>query len=762
MINRIQWQEYPEHPEYSEYCEDLRENLLNAFELDSKAGDSPSIEKYLQQVGQAQQGVLFLELLNIELHWRRHWGSKPSVEEYLDRFPQFESLIHELPLAAFHPSGPPLMMAHFRLTKKIGEGASGTVWKAMNVRTGGYVALKIPHVNQAPNLASRALFKEAQAAAKVQHDNIVRVFDVDEFKGLPFIVSEIIDGVDLKHRMAHYLASPKQAAAMCATVADAIHCAHMQQIIHRDLKPANILLDADLVPHITDFGLAKQLETDETQTKDGHVLGTPAYMAPEQAAGKPSQVDQRTDIYSLGVILYELLTGQIPFSADSEGLIYQKIIQETPLRPRKLRKEIPRDLETICLKAIEKRPTDRYQSAAEMEVDLQRYLQGESPLARRPGIVKRASRNARRHPLLTSLLTILLAVSVSFAMFAAGAAAKKRAILGIKTMNVVTLPAGAEVVFVPLSELTGEPDPSQIIRAEGRTPLSVDLAPGDYLVVVKLDNGWFHEVYRHVPRNSENMAGIYNHQHWELQKDGSVAMPPIWIRPVDVVADMAQVPACPAFDSYLLGTSGSPVIYDMASFYIDTTEVTSAEYQKIWLRQQAPDSRSTLLQPGWAMTLTYDFAIATAEFMGKRLPSAAEYEYAATAAGTRDYSWSKEANLPTEIEEFGNAGEPIVDSVKFKGQRVYGLCSNVAEWTTTFPSHGTPDGSFAGSNYRLVGGGNWSVISGDPSVTLETRNPRHREAVEINTIEEGLGFRCVRSARPRMTAADFGAPQQAH
>ena len=247
-----------------------------------------------------------------------------------------------------------------------------------------------------------------------------------------YIVSDYIRGLTLSDWLTGQRLTPRQAAEFCAKIADALQHAHQAGVIHRDLKPSNIMLDAEGQPHIMDFGLAKREAGEVTMTLDGQVLGTPAYMSPEQAAGESHKVDGRSDVYSLGVIFYELLTGEMPFRGNRAMLIHQ-VLNEEPRAPRKLNDRVPRDLETICLRAMAKEPARRYQSAAKMSDDLRRFLRGEPILARPVGRVERVGRWCKRNPSLavTGGLAILalaatIVVSVVLALFQADAAARLR------------------------------------------------------------------------------------------------------------------------------------------------------------------------------------------------------------------------------------------------------------------------------------------------------------------------------------------------
>jgi tetratricopeptide (TPR) repeat protein len=300
----------------------------------------------------------------------------------------------------------------YELLNLLGRGGMGVVYRARQISLNRPVALKML---QAGVLASeddlRRFQNEAEAVATLDHPHIVPILEVGQYEEQRYFSMKLIGGPSLDRKLGEFIGDPKAAARVVRTAAEAVHHAHVRGILHRDLKPANVLLDERGEPHLTDFGLAKRVQVESDLTQSGAILGTPPYMAPEQASGKRGMITTAADVYGLGAILYAVLTGRAPFAGESPLDTLEQVRERVPDPPSKHNPRIPRDLEVICLKCLEKQPERRYTSAQALAEDLRRYLNSEAILARPVGLATRAWMWCARNPALTRLgLALFLAL----------------------------------------------------------------------------------------------------------------------------------------------------------------------------------------------------------------------------------------------------------------------------------------------------------------------------------------------------------------
>jgi eukaryotic-like serine/threonine-protein kinase len=307
----------------------------------------------------------------------------------------------------------------YELQEEIASGGMGIVYKAWQRSLSRTVALKMIRAGRLASALDVQRFRaEAEAAASLEHSNIVPIYDVDEHEGHHYFAMKLIEGGNLASKIPYFQEHPRDAARTLATMARAVHFAHQRGILHRDLKPANILLDAEGEPYVTDFGVAKRLKGQGEHTDAGLIMGTASYMAPEQAAGKVKRLTTAADVYSLGAILFEMLTGQPPFQSETTLETLRMVQEDEPDRPRLYNPKVSRDLETICLKCLDKTPSSRYRSAESLADDLDSWLLGEPIQARRSPFYERWYKWTKRHPTTAGLVgtTLLGAVGLLTAL----------------------------------------------------------------------------------------------------------------------------------------------------------------------------------------------------------------------------------------------------------------------------------------------------------------------------------------------------------
>lgn len=420
-----------------------KDALCDEFEEQWTNGVRPPLSDFVARVPPEERAAVTKELVALDCSYRRHRGETPIAEDYLQQLPDLAAPIEQamlsntsrgagdppsteithggtadtigLPAPAASPSQGKLPeIPGYEMLGFIAQGGMGVVYRARDKKLAREVAIKMPRSGYIGSPQEKERFvREAVAAARLRHPNICPVFEVREVNNQPYIAMAFIRGPTLKVWRKELEPRPRQVAELVAVVARAVQAAHDQGVIHRDLKPSNIMVDPDSgQPMLMDFGLAKDLTSNDGLTMSGDLIGTPAYMAPEQAAGKASQISTRSDIYSLGAILYELLTGRAPF----EGTLAEVLDQVQQREPESIRRrnaKIHRDLVTICAKAMAKRPEDRYASAKALAEDLDRFASGEPILARRQGWLKQGLRIVRKYPVVSGLTATLVVLLVA-------------------------------------------------------------------------------------------------------------------------------------------------------------------------------------------------------------------------------------------------------------------------------------------------------------------------------------------------------------
>jgi serine/threonine protein kinase len=450
--------------------DELRAEQLARWEK----GDRVRLEVLLPtRAGLSDDTEAVLDLIYGEILLREEHGDLPQRDEYLRRFPHLADPLRRLfgvheglrsletddpnnkdagvttitdagasDECAFRGQGMPRQIGPYEILEEIGRGGMGIVWKARHRLTGRLAAVKVLRSEDASEEERARFLNEARAVAALSHPNIVQIYEVSappEGEGVTFVALEYGAGGNLAAHIDGTPLPPREAAVLLQALADAMAHAHEAGIIHRDLKPANVLLASGacqrpegtpqtsgglhpplaVMPKITDFGIAKALDVHSGQTRTGSVLGTPSYMAPEQAMGRTAQVGPLSDIYALGAILYEMLTGRPPFKGTTVLDTLDQVRSQEPVAPRKLNPNVCVDLETICLKCLHKEPARRFTSSRELAHDLMRYINGEPIRARPVGTMERGLKWIRRRPAAAALLAVTaLAVAALVAVWA--------------------------------------------------------------------------------------------------------------------------------------------------------------------------------------------------------------------------------------------------------------------------------------------------------------------------------------------------------
>jgi serine/threonine protein kinase len=731
---------------------ELEDSEREAF-LESACGDDPTLRLELEVLlaDDGSGSSRFLEPPGMPSH-----GSTPGTGHgVLDPAPK-----------EVGADDAPFRLGPFDLVSELGRGSSGVVYLATERSLGRRVALKVLSTNVTTTREQVERFhREAQAVAKLDHPGIVRIHSDGVEGANHWFAMEYVEGRDLAReielqRLVSVLPSEQpilprpgepdhaaRVAEIVARVARALHAAHRAGIVHRDVKPSNILLGADGSMHVADFGLARDAAFGSVSAT-GDVAGTPHYMSPEQARVERASVDHRTDVYSLGVVLYELCTLRRPFEGKTVLAIFDKIRSGEPASVRDLNPDVPRDLETICAKAMAKFAADRYESAEALAEDLERFLAHEAIHARAQTTWDRVRRWGRRHRArMATAVVVLLALVAATILTERSALAGRLADLSIEVFDEGGASLDGMVHLRPIDLITGVAGDR---RTLGSLPLdSVAIEPGYYRIEAEVD-GWGLRAYSRWTTAGEatEIAGLVH--------DGQLD-----------TTDMIRVgPGVLDLDEATASVAVHGLRVEIGPFLIDRHEVTNAEYRRFlegtghpspshWPRLTDQDDDRPVVNIEWSDAVAY------AEWVGKRLPSYAEWAFAARGPEGRLFPWGddgeplhgvvglsySEAGDFASYEEYTALCAPVgfhPDAATPEG--VNDLFGNAAEWTespVSIPMNSGRNGSFQpyDPQNRFVAGHSWRAAT--PRGEGDLSRPNF-EVVGPLGASFTIGFRCVR------------------
>lgn len=656
-----------------------------------------------------------------------------------------------------------------RILKRIGRGGMGVVYLAEDIELECQVAVKFLPRHAALDGKSVSRFRrEARRVAQLKHPSIVPIRRLDDFDGCPYFVMDFVEGHDLAREIralrgeegedrpilqADSLAvTLRSVATVVAAVADALDFAHKAGIVHRDVKPNNILLDLEAKPFLVDFGIARD-ERFGTTTPGDHPMGTVAYMSPEQARAASDRVDHRTDIYSLGVVLYELITRTRPFEGDTKEAVLQMIMSSEPRRPSRVRPGIPSALDIICMKAMAKSPGDRYPSAAALRDDLLAFLRGEAIDPGSAGLLPRMRRRLRRDakPLAIALIAILFGVGIIGAWQALQPPPKPlKGVVGLRLVASPAIPstASGRVRMHRLEFPTGEPGPG---RDLGRIPVVLDpVVPGHYRFVVDFGGGRIAELERAIGGEPEQEIEVPWPPERTAGEAGMIRIEGAILRATLPEGALAEIPdAVP-----------------MAAFLLDATEVSNGEYRRFcdatdrpyptFWENALPEEFDDRFHSLPVVGVSYPDALAYAEWAGKRLPTMLEWILAAMGPEGAETPWrtgatheevGANAELPLSRERLSPREQflrylqntlPVESSPDARSpEGVYHLFGNVSEITASIPYEPGPP-PFVPVPRRIGLGCNYlEGVIPLPMLRILGSGPRYSSFT--------VGFRCARS-----------------
>ena len=659
---------------------------------------------------------------------------------------------------------PGATIGKFEVIEEVGAGGFGSVYKARDRELDRIVAVKVPKGAAASEINAELFLREAQLAASVRDPNIVVVHEIGKDGDRSFICSDFIDGTTLKAWAHQTKPSFKDCCKLIIRIANSLQKAHDAGLIHRDLKPANILMDAEGNPFITDFGLAKRIVTDEignvlsSQTggeKRREIVGTPAYMSPEQAIGDLTLINKKTDIYSLGVILYELVVGKRPFSGSSASLI-QDVLYQDPRKPLEANKKVPKALSAIIEKAMSKNQRDRFESAAEFAEDLQRFVDGRptrtSPLTLIENVFYQM---AKHRVVVVACIAVVLAVCVTVVMaprtgevsYAAPIVVPPATRVPMAKVTITTEPSRATVAIVPMHPMLRTPMLDEVIQPDQVTPVTLELPAGDFIVeayMPGMKGGGVFEVRRTVtPGDAVDRKSI------EFK---TIDLTPLGMANLaSVNGDTIDVP---------IKTPGPYMETETRSikpFWIQQTEVTCKQYSDVMggLPDALTRDRDAIKDDLYPVTrVTWNAAMDYAERIGMRLMEYEEYYLLVSKGIDRDVFVEA---IKEKVDCWKHAPVSSYNRGIISGENVskpiYGMFTNVAEMTATTQ---IPEQVFRlGLQSTLA---NAFLMTGAPMQHFNGQEPRadrlylgsfgYNPAVSLPA-KHLLGFRCVKSLRPR-------------
>lgn len=661
------------------------DQICDAFELNcQRAEKPPRIEDYIDaKLGGVETQIV--ELVRVEIEYRRKAGDTPLLEEYTTRFPNYAHALRGLQKHFRNDQGEyyrsPPGIENLESFEFLGAGSFGAVWKAWDTSLLRFVAVKTP-VRPVPTTSDRELIqREAQVVARVKHPHIVPVHYTGEKDGRIYVVYEFVAGETLQNRLRTGTYTQLEAAKLCLMIANAIHHVHALGIVHRDLKPANIMIDQAGHPHVMDFGLAKLVDATTSIGVPGSPLGTFAYMSPEQAQGNSKETDARSDIFSVGAILYEVATGQRLYYVNRQQPLLRSLRSTTSTWIGS--KEQEGGLNRICEKCLQQNKLDRYRSAEELAADLKRFIQGEPVTAQPVTLAVRGGRWLLRHALLLVLAFLAIIPIITLLLQSPKLDVKMSPLSSIpRRVFAITEPAGARISVMPCDPLTGEVDRFKQILIP-QTPASTELLPGLYLLNLKHSNAdrfSSFEVYRTV----SDFRGAFPSMgaKWEQSEpyESGIRWPVITIPPEKIDFEMAYIAGTDKFT--FQGQQGTQTV-SISPFYVATREFTFGDFLKIRPgRAGNTYKRPAPLQPPQdTMPTRYDWAQQWAEEAGCRLLTDLEFSYLAHLSQTARLAQNRK---PDPSKSFDEAGAETFDEIA-TDPPVRGILSGYAEWTSTWP-----------------------------------------------------------------------------